>query len=124
MDPIEMLADSQLLMLATDLQVQLERGTGTRPVAHLLANARRRAAKALLILAMDTEAEDAAKIRELQGHIRIYDDMITSCQALIAGGREARARITEAERIALDEVIVNMTDEERRLHGFEQRGKD
>lgn len=124
MDPIETLSDEQLLLLSADLQVQLERRTAMRPVAFLLANARRRAAKALLILALEVDPEDAKTIRKLQGEVGLYDDMIKSCQALISGGKEARARISEKERAELDEVIVNMTDEERKLHGFEPRGQD
>jgi geranylgeranyl pyrophosphate synthase len=123
-DPVEKLADEQLLLIAADLQVQLERKTAMRPVLFFLAEARTRAAKAILILALDTDPEDVVKIRKLQAEIAIYDDMITSARKLMAMRKEALARIKESDRDAIDEMIVDMSDDERRLNGFEPRGKD
>lgn len=123
MDPILRLADEQLRVLAADLQVQLERGTGTRPVLFMLAQAREKAAKAI-VLFMDADPEDARLIARLQREITIYNDMATSAQALLSVGREANQRITEKDRSELEEVIMSMTDDERRLHGFEKRGID
>lgn len=123
MDPILRLGDEQLRLLAADIQVQLERGTGTRPVLYLLAQAREKAAKAI-VLFMDADPTDAPLIRRLQQEITLYNDMVTSAQALLSAGREANQRIAERDRAELEEVITSMTDDERRLHGFEKRGID
>lgn len=124
MDPIEQLSDEQLVLLAADLQVQLEKTTAMRPVLFMLAKARHRARTALLALGLDVEPEDTKLIRSLQNEVKLYDDMVTACRELLASGKEAHHRISEQERDALDEVVVNMSDDERRLHGFELRGKD
>lgn len=123
MDPILRLGDEQLRLLSADLQVQLERGTGTRPVAFMLTQARQKAAKAI-VLFMDADPADAALIARLQREITLYDDMVTSAKALLSAGREANQRIMERDRAELEEVIMNMTEDERRLHGFERRGID
>lgn len=123
MDPILRLGDEQLRLLAADLQVQLERGTGTRPIAFMLAKARQKAAKAM-VLFLDADPEDTPLIRRLQRELTLYNDMVTAAQELMAAGREANQRIAETERAELEEVIANMTNEERKLHGFEQRGID
>lgn len=123
MDPILRLGDVQLRLLAADLQVQLERNTGTRPVLFMLSQAREKAAKAIVMF-MDADPEDSPLIRRLQQEITIYNDMVTSAQSLLSAGREANQRIKEKDRAELEEVIMGMTDEERRLHGFETRGID
>lgn len=123
MDPILRLGDEQLRLLAADLQVQLERGTGTRPVLYMLAQARAKAAKAIVMF-MDADAKDEPLIRRLQQEITIYNDMVTSAQALLSAGREANQRVNEKDRAELEDVIMSMTDDERRLHGFEKRGID
>lgn len=122
-DPIMRLADAQLSLLSADLQVQLERGTGTRPVLFMLAKARERAAKAVLLF-MDADTTDAALMLRLQQEINVYNDMVTSARELMISGKEARNRVKEQDRIELEEVIANMTDDERRLHGFERQGID
>jgi hypothetical protein len=123
MDPIEKLADEQLRFLSADLQVQLERGTGTRPVLWLLANARKKAAKAFVMF-MDADPGDVKLIQRLQAEVKLYDDMILSCRALFARGKEADRNIRESDREALEEIASEMTDEERRLNNIEPRGQD
>jgi len=123
MDPILRLGDEQLRLLAADLQVQLERGTGTRPVAFMLAKAREKAAKAI-VLFLDADPEDTNLIRRLQRELTVYNDLMTSAQELMAMGREANQRITEVDRAEMEEVIADMDDDQRRLHGFEPRGVD
>lgn len=123
MDPILRLGDEQLRLLAADLQVQLERGTGTRPVLYMLAQARQKAAKAM-VLFLDADPEDKPLIMRLQREMTLYNDMVTSAQALLSAGREANQRILEQDRSELEEVIMNMTDDERRLYGIERRGID
>lgn len=123
MDPIRKLSDEQLRAIAADLQVQLERGTGTRPVLWMLAQARERAGKALVMF-IDADAEDPKLIRQLQAEVKLYDDMVNACRQLIRRGKEADARIRESDRAAMDEVVMEMTEDERRLHGLEPRGID
>lgn len=123
MDPILRLGDEQLRLLAADLQVQLERGIGTRPVAYLLSQARQKAAKAV-VLFLDADPEDVPLIRRLQRELTLYNDMVVAAQQLMAAGREANQRIAENDRAELEEVIADMSDDQRRLHGFEPRGID
>jgi predicted RND superfamily exporter protein len=123
MDPILRLADEELRLLAADVQVQLERGTGTRPVAYMLAQARLKAAKAI-VLFLDADPDDVQLIRRLQRELTAYNDMVTSAQQMLAIGHEANTRISERDRAELEEVIADMSDEDRRLNGFEHRGID
>lgn len=122
-DPIEKLADEQLLLLAADVQVQLERGTAERPVLYMLAEARKRAATAILLF-MDVDAEKPADIRKLQSELKLYDDMIASVRMMRERGRDADARIHENDRIAMDEITRNMPEEGRRLYQLQPQGDD
>ena len=123
MDPIDRLADEKLRELAIDLEVQLERRTAHRPVLFMLHKAREKAGKAMVMF-LDVDPTDAKLITRLQAEVKLYDDMITSCRELVARGREAQSRIAENERSAIEELVINMTDEERRLHKLEPRGTD
>lgn len=120
-DPIGRIAELRLLENAADLMVQLEKGTGTRPILHLLHKARARAiaANTQLILA---DASDAKTVRMLQSEILLYDDMVTACREIIADGKDAEASINDADREEIQSVI--MTPEQRKLHGFEPLSED
>lgn len=122
-DPIEALANEQLFALAADLQVQLEQGTGTRPVLWLLTEQRAKASTAMVKL-VEVDATEIEAIRSLQNEIRLYGDLVTACQNLILRGREADRTIAESERSDMAEIIGNMSPEDRRLHGFEQGSDD
>lgn len=122
-DPIEKLADEQLLLLATDIQVQLEKGTAMRPVLYMLAESRRRAATALLLF-MDIDAEKPADIRKLQSELKLYDDMVASVRMMLQMGREAETRIHENDRLAIDEIMQAMSPEDRRLINLQPQGTD
>jgi len=122
-DPIELLADQELAKLAADLQVQLEKGTALRPVLFLLNEQRRRAANALVMM-MDVDPTDVSAIMRLQADAKLYDDMVSRCRNLISEGKAAYSRITEAERLELEEAVMAMTEEERRLHKLEVRRND
>lgn len=122
-DPIEKLADEQLLLLAADVQVQLERGTAMRPVLYMLAEARKRAANALLLF-MDVDAEKPADIRKLQAELKLYDDMVGSTRMMLQMGREAQTRIDENDRIAIEEIMQGMSAEDRRLIQLQPQGTD
>ena len=120
-DPIGRIAELRLIENAADLTVQLEKGTGTRPILHLLHKARERAmaANTQLVLA---EASDTKTIRALQAEILLYDDMVTACKEIIADGKDAESSINDADREEIQSVI--MTPEQRRLHGFEPLSED
>jgi hypothetical protein len=122
-DPIEKLADQQLLLLAADVQVQLEKGTAMRPVLYMLAEARSRAAKALLLF-MDVDAEKPADIRKLQSELKLYDDMIGSVRMMLQMGREAQSRISEDNRLEIQEIVDSMSPEDRRLYNLQPQGSD
>lgn len=122
-DPTEALADEQLYELAADVQVQLEKGTGTRPVLWLLAQQRTKAREAMAKL-VEVDATETEAIRSLQSEIRLYGDLVTSCQDLMVRGREADAAIAERDRSDMAEIVGSMSPEERRLHGFPQQGDD
>lgn len=122
-DPTMALANEALFTLAADLQVQLEKGTGTRPVLWLLAQQRTKACDAMVKL-VEVDATETEAIRTLQNEIRLYSDLVTACQELIIRGREADAMIAETDRSELANIIGDMSPEDRRLHGFEQRSDD
>lgn len=119
-DPITEIATAQLIALAIDVQVQLERGSGTRPVLWLLQRSRERAAVAIFALAKidPTKAED---IRHLQNEISLYDDMITDFRELMARGKEADRELDEQDRHTLSDLL---TPEDARAAGIEQTAED
>lgn len=123
MDSLETLSDEQLRLLAADVQVQLEKGTGTRPVVFLLAQQRLRAVKAIMGL-VNASPTDADAIRGYQQEAALYYDLIEHCREMLVRGREADSRINEEERASLDEAIAGMSDEERRALKIEPRGED
>lgn len=122
-DPLEKLGDEELYLLAVDLKVQLEKGTGTRPILYLLAKQRERAAMALVGL-VDVDPTDTAKIRGFQQEAALYHDLIMHCRELLNRGREADRNIAENERAALAEAVEGMSEEERRALNVEPRGDD
>jgi len=126
MDPIEKLGNEQLRLLAADLMVQLENGTALRPVLWMLVQARKRAAKAVaMFIDLDIgDTVDVPTLRKLQAEICIYDDMVRSCRELLAIGREAELRVGEDDRLAIDEIVMEMSEEDRRLYQLQQRGAD
>lgn len=122
-DPIEKLADDELRFLSADIQVQLERGTATRPVLYLLSEARKKAAKAFVMF-MDADPNDSKLIARLQSEAKLYDDMVLACRGMLTRGKEADRRIRESDREALEEITADMSDDERRLNNLEPRGTD
>lgn len=119
-DPIEALAEAQLFELALDVRVQLEKGTGTRPVLWLLAQQRTKAREAIGKI-VEVDATETEAIRNFQQEIRLYGDLVSSCRDLIARGKEADALIAETDRSDISEI---MSPEEQRLHGFQPQGDD
>jgi hypothetical protein len=120
-DPIEGLADLRLIELAVDLQVQLEKGTGTRPVLFLLNQQRGKAVDAIMKM-VDIDVSETVALRSLQAEVRLYSDLIQSCRALLSRGRDADRKISEANREDLEMIVA--TPEERQLYGLQPQGID
>lgn len=122
-DPIEELGNEQLYLLATDLRVQLEKGTANAPVLFLLNTARAKARVALAKM-VEVDAGEVDAMRSLQQDVRLYGDMIAACQALVAAGREADSLISESDRGELEEIVRDMSLEDRKILGLQQQGDD
>ncbi len=123
MEVIEQLADQRLVELSADLQVQLEKGTGTRPVLWMLTQARKRAAKAIDLF-IDVDPEDVDQVKNIKHELTIYNDLIGLARELLERGKEADNRIKEGDRAAIDELVQQMTPDERRLMRLEPQQKD
>lgn len=117
-DPITALADGQLLQMAADLQVQLERGTGTRPVLYLLNEARKKATEALTKL-VEVDASEADAIRALQNEVRLFGDMVEACRSLMEVGKAELRRIHEADREFVADLVENLDEETQRQLGVQ-----
>jgi hypothetical protein len=122
-DPIERIAEERLYELSVDLQVQLEKGTGTRPILWMLVQARKKAAAATTQLVL-ADAEKPADIRKCQAAILLYDDLIDLCRALLKRGKEADYRIHESDREELADLTRDLSPEEQRMTGLEPEGTD
>jgi hypothetical protein len=120
-DPIEMLSHAELLRMSADVQVQLEKNTANRPVLFMLARARQTAAAAITQLVI-IEPDRTAEIRSLQNEVRLYDNMVDACRAMLERGKEADARIREEDREDMHELLIS--DEQRKLYGLDNRGFD
>ncbi len=119
-DPIEDIANERLVEMAIDIQVQLEKGSGTRPVLWMLLRARARAATALFGLAKVDPAK-IEDIRHLQNEVNLYADMIEDCQALVLRGSEADREIHEQDRLEIADLL---TPEDAREAGLDQTPED
>lgn len=119
-DPVAEIATSQLIEMAIDVQVQLERGSGTRPVLWLLQRSRTRAVDAIFALTKIDPAK-AEDIRHLQNEISLYDDMIADCRELLNRGKEADRELDEQDRHTLAGLL---TPEDAREAGIEQTAED
>lgn len=119
-DALTELGLNGVIDLAIDVHVQLEKGTGTRPILWLLASARERAAQAMRNL-VEIDPTDTAKIIILQGQAAAYSDLIDDCRALLNRGKEADRQLDEAARIEIADVLS--IDEARDL-GLQQTPED
>jgi hypothetical protein len=106
MTAAERLAEQRAIALSADLQLQLEKGAGTRPVVAMLAKAREAA-----FIAMNTliyaDPADTEKVRGLQHEIRRYDDLVAWCQEIFVEGLEADVRLTEEDQREFGELIMS-----------------
>lgn len=106
--------------LAIDLQVQLEKGTGTRPVLWLLTQARAKAAEAMFSLAT-IDPTQTAQIITLQTQIQLYGELVEDCRDLLTRGKESDRQINESTRIEIADALS--IDEAREL-GLQQTPED
>jgi len=119
-DPIEAIARQQLIDMSIDLQVQLERGTGTRPMLWLLARARTRAIVAVFSI-VKIDPSKADEIRMLQNEVNLYSDLIDDCRALLARGNEEDRELDEQDRMEIADLL---TPEDAQRAGLKQTPED
>jgi len=115
-DAISAAARAFLIESYIDLKVQLEKGTGTRPMLYLLADARNKAVIAIRKM-VEIDVSEKAALMALQQEIRLYGDMMDSARQMLSRGREADREIAEEDRIELSEIL---TPEEAREAGIQQ----
>lgn len=122
-DPIERIADEHLREIYYDVMVQLERGTGTRPVLWVLTEARKKAAAAIVQMTLidPTRIED---LRTCQATIRVYDEMVLLFRDLMKRGKDADRTIHEQEREEIGDLVHDLSPEEQRMAGLEPQGTD
>ena len=120
-DPIADLADQRMYELALDLHIQLEKGTGTRPILFMLTRARKDAAAAMAQFAV-ADPEDHKAMRLIQQPIMLYDLMVESCRDMIVRGKEADALIDERDRAEIFDLVTS--SEDARALGIEPQGTD
>lgn len=111
-DAMSAAARAYLLESYVDLKVQLEKGTGTRPMLYLLADARNTAVDAIRKM-IDLDASETAAMRSLQNEVRLYGDMMESAKRMIARGKEADREVDEQHREEIAEFLT--TDEAREM---------
>lgn len=110
-DAISAAARAVLVDMYLDVKVQLERGTGTRPVLYMLSRARNQAVINLRKL-IEIDASETEGIRSLQAEVRLYGDMVEAARELLVRGREADREIDEEDRIAIADVVENSVEAE------------
>jgi hypothetical protein len=115
-DAISAAARAALIDMYLDLKVQLERGTGTRPMIWLLASSRNKAVDAIRQM-IEIDATETAAIRALQAEVRLYGDMMESAREMLGRGREADGEVNEEDRVALADYL---TSDEARESGITQ----
>lgn len=119
-DFIEQLNLERLSELSIDLQVQLEKGTATRPVLWLLCKAKRRAAEAAAAL-YRCDPTGTADIIILQSKVELYDMLMQDCQELLTRGAEADRQIDENERF---DMVDLLDPDEAQALGLKQTPED
>ena len=119
-DAITELGKAQLITDYLDITVQLEKGTGTRPVLWLLRDARQNATVSMRKL-VEVDASETDAIRSLQAEIRLYGDLMESCARMMVRGKEADREIDDDERRQFAEML---TPEAARDLGIETPPED
>lgn len=120
-DAISAAARAVLVDIYLDVKVQLEKGSGTRPMLYLLAGSRNRAVVALRKM-IEIDASETESIRSLQAEVRLYGDMIETTRELLVRGHEADREIDEEDRVAIADMVS--TDTEAQAMGIQPETKD
>lgn len=120
-DAISAAARAVLVENYLDVKVQLEQGTGTRPVLWLLARQRNQAVIALRKL-IEIDASETEAIRAMQAEVRLYGDLLESCRDLLVRGKEADREIEESDRIAVADFVQD--EPEARAMGLQPDPED
>jgi len=105
---IEHIARAHTVALGMDVELQLDRSAqrGFQPVLVMLRDARERAVAAMTQLVI-CDPTDSLSIRRLQMEIAVFDDMVNSCRAIVARGREVERIVSEEERAEINDLIMN-----------------
>jgi len=119
-DPIEVIARQRLIEMAIDVQVQLERGSGTRPVLWLLARARARATTAIYAM-VKVDPTNVLEITRMQNEVNLYGDLVDDCRALLARGKEEDRELDEQDRIEIADLL---SPEDAQKAGLTQTPED
>ncbi len=109
-DAIDAAARAFLIDSYLDLKVQLEKGTGTRPMLYLLADARNKAVIAIRKM-VEIDVSETASLMALQQEIRLYGDMMDAAGRMLSRGAEADHEIHERDRAEIADFLT--TDEAR-----------
>lgn len=117
-DAISAAARDVMITDYLDLKVQLEKGTGTRPMLWLLADARNKAVIAIRkMIEVEITVDQIDVLRALQADVRLYGDMMESAERMLARGKEADRELHEQDREAISDML---TPEEAREAGVNQ----
>lgn len=123
-EAVRRIARARLIEASADLELQLEKGAGTKPVLILLAKARADAVTAINAL-VGIDPKDADRIRELQNIVCRYESLVHFTQEIIIEGKAADREIVEEER---DEIATLMSTPEGRAEaealGISNEGQD
>jgi hypothetical protein len=102
----ERLADQRAIEYSVDLQIQLDRKAGLRPMIAILKKARDQARLAINSL-IYADPSNVELVRAFQNEVRRYDDLVAWCQEVIVEGIEADQRLSEAEREEFSEILLS-----------------
>jgi len=108
-DAIFGIANKLLIQSSMDVDRQLADIDGARPVVAMLMKARKEAAESVRPL-IDCDATDATKIRELQGKLRRYDDLVRWLQEIVTHGMFLKGLIDDEDRQELVELLQPASD--------------
>lgn len=102
----ERLADQRSIALSADLEIQLDKQAGLRPMVAILKKARDQAALAMNSLVY-ADPSNTDLIRGYQNEVRRYDDLVAWCQEIVNEGIEADRRLDEADRIEFSNLLLS-----------------
>ena len=106
-DAMSAAARAVLIDMYLDLKVQLEKGTGTRPMLWLLADARNKAVDAIRkIIEIEISVGQIDALRALQAEVRLYGDMMDAAERMLARGKEADREVNEEDREAIADYLT------------------